>query len=366
VSDPLSIDVTVPLDRFTLSIAWKTSNRFLGLFGPSGSGKTTLLETLAGVRHGARGVVRIHGRTWLDTGAGIDWPPERRGVGYVPQEALLFPHRNVLGNVLSGRRRASRTASPPPERVLQVLELGDLAGRDVATLSGGERRRVALGRALCSGPGLLLLDEPLAALDRPLRRRILEYLMLVREEFALPTLYVSHDATEIRVLCDEVAVLSSGRLIDCGRPDDLFARPTILPLTRTDGFENVLRGRVTDLTQGAAIVEIEPGLRLVVPEDGLVRGREATIGLRADDLILSIERPAGLSAQNILPAVIREIREPGENDRQMMVVLEIGQSRSGPVLVAITRQAFLQLDLRPGRAVHLIAKAQACRLLAAG
>src|SRR5437899_8925254 len=165
------LDLTVPLDRFTLSIAWETSERFLGIFGPSGAGKTTILEAIAGLRRTARGVIRLDGRTCLDSERGIDLPPELRGVGYVPQDGLLFPHRDVFGNLLAGWRRAVQAAAPlgseprrrlAPERVLEVLELASLARRPIATLSGGEQRRVALGRALCSGPDLLLLDEPLA------------------------------------------------------------------------------------------------------------------------------------------------------------------------------------------------------------
>jgi len=221
------LDITLSLDRFTLSVRWETVENSLGIFGPSGAGKTTILESVAGLRKAARGVIRVNGQSWLDSARGLCLPPERRGVGYVPQDALLFPHRNVMENLLSGRRRAERAAkkSVAPDRVLEVLELTDLGRRDVVSLSGGERQRVALGRALCSGPDLLLLDEPLANLDLPLRRRILPYLFKVREEFAIPTLYVSHDATEIKTLSREVLVLDAGKVRAHGHPDEVLTDP---------------------------------------------------------------------------------------------------------------------------------------------
>ena len=304
-------DITLPLDRFTLSIRWETVESSLGIFGPSGAGKTTILESVAGLRTTTRGLIRVNGETWLDSSRGLCLPPERRGVGYVPQDALLFPHRNVMENLRSGRRRAERSARKVValDRVLEVLELRDLAGRDVVSLSGGERQRVALGRALCSGPDLLLLDEPLANLDLPLRRRILPYLFRVREEFALPTLYVSHDATEIKTLSREVMVLDAGKVKAQGRPDEVFTDPSIFPMTRTEGFENVLHGRVTETSESTATVELEPGLRIAIAARDLVVGHEAVLAVRAEDLILATQSPSGLSAQNALSGEIRESAE---------------------------------------------------------
>ena len=221
MSPGLAVSVAVPLDRSDLKVDWETGETSLGVFGHSGAGKTTFLETLAGLRKSARGRIGMNGGTWLDSSRGVCLPPERRGVGYVPQEMLLFPHRDVLGNLLSGARRRRKAAGKGPslERVLEVLELSGLQDREVAALSGGERRRVALGRALCSGPELLLLDEPLSGLDDPLRGRILTYLLRAQEEFSVPTITVSHDATEITLLSREVAVLEAGRVVALGRPE---------------------------------------------------------------------------------------------------------------------------------------------------
>jgi molybdate transport system ATP-binding protein len=367
MSHAIFLDITVPLDRFTLSVTWETGRTCLGIFGHSGAGKTTLLEAVAGLRKEARGIIRVDGRTWIDSSRGIRLPPERRGVGYVPQDSLLFPHLDVLGNLLAGLRRASRRSGRGTintEKVFEVLELGDLRRARIAALSGGERQRVALGRALCSAPDLLLLDEPLAGLDAPLRRRILPYLLRVAEEFAIPTIHVSHDASEIRMLCQEVLVLVSGRAVARGRPDEVLTRPEILPVAWADGFENLLLGRVAGLGDGAATIEPEPGLILTVPAEGLAVGQTATIGVRAADLILSLRPPSGLSAQNVLPGSIRAIHDTIEEGGRVIVMVDVGR-QPFRMVVAVTRQACQQLSLRPGTSVFLIAKAQACRVLAA-
>src|SRR5258705_1158703 len=294
----LLLDITLPLDRFSLAVQWETSGTALGIFGPSGAGKTSILESIAGLRRGARGRIRIGGETWLDSSRGIILPPERRGVGYVPQDALLFPHRDVLGNVLSGSRRARRPGSPrvDPERVLEVLELGDLRHRDVASLSGGEKQRVALGRALCSGPALLLLDQPLGSLDQPLRRRILPYLLRIQREFGVPTIYVSHETTEITLLSREVLVLAAGRVEARGRPDEIFIERSIFPMARAGGFENLLAGRVVESTGAVATLELAPGTRVSVAAPDLEAGSEVIVAARAEDLILAVHPPTGLSA----------------------------------------------------------------------
>jgi len=368
VTPVLEIELGSTTGRFSLELSWSTEATALGVFGPSGAGKTTLLEAIAGLRRDVRGRIAVRGTIWLDSARGLCLPPERRGVGYVPQDARLFPHRDVMGNILAGRRRAGSAARTlPPERVVEVLELQGLTGADVGSLSGGERQRVALARALCSGPDLLLLDEPLAGLDLPLRRRILPHLVKVQREFGIPTLHVAHEATEIKALCREALVIAAGREVARGLPETLFTSPAVMPMAWEDGFENVLRGRVNGTRDGLATVDLGRGVTLVVPRGGLKPGDEALLAVRADELIVAAERPAGLSAQNVLAGTVRELRGTGPDsgpDRLLLVFVDLA-SNGAPLVAAVTAESGRRLGLAIGCAVHLICKAQSCHLLAA-
>ena len=211
------------LAHFTLEVDATLTGRVTAIFGASGSGKTSLLEIIAGLRHPAGGAVRIDGGVLTDVAAREFVRPERRAVGYVPQEGALFPHLSVRQNLQYGWHPSRQhVAGLSFEHVTDVLEITDLADRRIQTLSGGEKQRVALGRGLLASPRLLLLDEPLAGLDEPLRDRLLPYLARVRDEFAIPMLYVTHAADEVMALCDDVLVLSQGKVEQRGRPSELF------------------------------------------------------------------------------------------------------------------------------------------------
>jgi molybdate transport system ATP-binding protein len=205
----IALDVTLRQGAFTLAASVKIDSRAAALFGPSGAGKTTILDTIAGLRTPDQGSIAIDERVLFSSGARVNIPPHARRIGYVPQDVALFPHMNVRRNLLYGRHSG---APPDLDRVLSILEIAPLVDRRVTDLSGGERQRVALGRALMSGPSLLLLDEPLAAVDVPLRRRILPYLQRVRDELRIPIVYVSHDREEVEALADTVIHLDNGRV----------------------------------------------------------------------------------------------------------------------------------------------------------
>ena len=206
----IALDIELVQGTFTLQAAETLAARVAALFGPSGSGKTTTLDAIAGLRTPARGRIVIDDRVLFSSEARINVPPHQRHVGYVPQDVALFPHMNVRRNLLYGRHPG---VSPDLARVVSMLEIDKLVERRVTELSGGERQRVALGRALMSGPSLLLLDEPLAAVDVPLRRRILPYLLRVRDDLKIPIVYVSHDREEIGELAEVVVKLEAGRVV---------------------------------------------------------------------------------------------------------------------------------------------------------
>jgi molybdate transport system ATP-binding protein len=205
----IALDFSLVQGTFVLEMHEQLEGGITALFGPSGSGKTTTLEAIAGLRRPASGSIRVGDRVLFDARRAVDLPPHQRHVGYVPQDPALFPHMNVRRNVLYGRRPGQRLELTT---VVRMLEVEDLLDRRVPDLSGGERQRIALARALMSAPDLLLLDEPLAAVDVERRRRILPYLLRVRDELGVPVIYVSHDRMEVDQLADRVVMLDAGRV----------------------------------------------------------------------------------------------------------------------------------------------------------
>lgn len=213
-------DVALSTGDFSLEVDLTITARVTALFGRSGAGKTTLLEVLAGLRSLSRGDIVFDGEPLTKNGVHII-PSRHRRMGYVPQESLLFPHLSVRGNIEFGLRRETGDATEL-RHVVETLEIASLLERDVTTLSGGEKRRVALARALVTSPALLLLDEPLAGLERPLQEKLLTYLRRVRDEFAVPMIYVTHVAEEVVELAEGAVVLERGRVAREGAPDTIF------------------------------------------------------------------------------------------------------------------------------------------------
>ena len=217
----ITLDLTLRQQRFTLAVQESSSVEVLGLFGPSGSGKTTLLEAIAGLRQPERGEIRIADRVLYSSDAKIDLPARERLIGYVPQDALLFPHLNVSGNVRYGARVANGRGSTF-DSLVEILELHALLERRVQHLSGGEKQRVAIARALMIQPTMLLLDEPLAAVDRERRDRLLPYLLRIRKELHVPLIYVTHDAAELRAIADRVLRMEAGKVVASGPPGEVL------------------------------------------------------------------------------------------------------------------------------------------------
>ena len=362
--DTLKVDVQLPLDRFELNLSFSTQHRVTGVFGVSGSGKTTLLEVIAGIRTNARGQIQHGDEVWLDTGQKLRRRPEHRNIGYVPQDGLLFPNLTVRDNLLSGRDRAQQKGLSIADvfaTVVDILELGPLLDRPVTMLSGGERQRVALGRAICSGPSLMLLDEPLASLDMSLRRRLLPFLRRLNEEFEIPSILVSHDPIEVQALCGDLIVLHEGKVIARGEPSEVLTETTVYSVAEGDGFENVLPAIVLESHQCMSrvrLLETEPAIEFMVGNSDGPPMQQLHLGLPARDIMIAIARPEGLSARNILPAEILAIRDVGTTE---LVTVRLGPG-APKLSVEVTATTIDNLDLEVGRRVFLVFKATSCRL----
>lgn len=216
-------NLMLPLQRITLNVDAELSGRITGIFGPSGSGKTSLLEAVAGIRKPVSAFIEAEGHVLTDTSRRFHVPIERRAVGYVPQDLALFPHLSVKQNLMFGlREHQQRNDFINLAHIVNVLEIQPLLNRGTSRLSGGEKQRVAFARAILASPRLLLMDEPLASLDRNLKEKMIEYLLRLRDAFLIPMLYVSHDPDEVASLCDEVVILEEGRIIKRGTPQTVF------------------------------------------------------------------------------------------------------------------------------------------------
>jgi molybdate transport system ATP-binding protein len=319
------------------------------LFGPSGSGKTTLLRCVAGLER-ARGQLRFAGQDWQDDARRIFLPTWRRPLGYVTQEAGLFPHLDVQGNLDYASRRARRgDGAASLDAAVGLLGIGHLLRRPTAELSGGERQRVAIARALATQPRLLLLDEPLASLDPARRREVLPWLEQLRDELALPMLYVTHSADEMAWLADTLVLLEQGRVRACGEPVPTLARLD-LPLAHEDDAAVLLHGRIAERDTRWQLARIDfDGGSLWLRDDGLAAGRAVRLRVLARDVSLATEAsPPGIaSIQNVLPCTVRALG-PAAHPSQVLVQVACG----GSVLVArITARAADALRLAPGQAV---------------
>jgi molybdate transport system ATP-binding protein len=349
----------IPLANFELNIDVTFDARVTSIFGPSGAGKTTLLDAIAGLRPILDGEIQIDDRTLFSSARGINLPPQQRGIGYVPQEGALFPHLSVRRNILFAAERDTYVVKPIQiEHVLNVLEIGHLLNRPVATLSGGEAQRVALARAILSRPRLLLLDEPLAALDVALKERILPYLGRVRDEFSIPMIYVTHNLTEVLTLADWVLMIQQGKLVAQGIPKEALKSVRAIAQLGDEQFENVFTATVveSDSQAGRTTVRLPSGADLFIPYLSQPAGRVIQVHVSADDILLATERPIGISAGNVLAGIIRGIDAlKGE----ALVTVSAGEE----FIVRLTGAAVVRLGLRLDMPVFLIIKTRSFRVL---
>ncbi len=348
----MSIEVALrhSFGAFTLDVAFKIERPGVtALFGPSGAGKTSVINAIAGLLRPREGRIAIDGHAVLDTEAGVFVPPQRRRAGYVFQDARLFPHMSVAENLRFGWRRSpNRIGEDGVARIVDLLGLGHLGERAPKALSGGEKSRVALGRALLSAPDILLLDEPLAALDAARRSEILPYLGRLRDETKLPMIYVSHAVDEVARLADEIVVIRNGRVEAQGSVFDL--------LTKIDGSIPTL-GAVLDARvetrrpgEGLSVLAFDGG-QLIVSQIARRMGSRVRVRIRAEDILLAREEPRAISANNVLPATVSALRA-GEG-AQTDVQIACG---STTLVARITQASAARLAIAPGVPVFAIIK----------
>ncbi|HEV3176608.1 MAG TPA: molybdenum ABC transporter ATP-binding protein [Stellaceae bacterium] len=357
----IEVDVQKRLGAFELAAQFTApSTGITALFGRSGAGKTTLVNALAGLIRPDRGRIAIDDEILFSAADGIDRPPERRRLGYVFQEGRLFPHYSVRGNLGYGMPRGQpRDPTLSFEAVVELLRLEPLLRRRPHDLSGGEKQRAAIGRALLADPRLLLMDEPLASLDLAHRAEILPFIEELRDRLHIPIVYVSHAMEEVVRLADTLVLMSEGRVAAVGTVEDLTSRLDLRPLTGRFEAGAVIRASVagSDLVFGLTELSF-PGGRLRVPHLGLPLGTPVRARIRARDVALALEHPQGLSILNVFAGRVVEIA--ADQGPMVDVRVDIGKPDRPVVLWArITRRSTHDLRLEVGKSLHALVKSVA-------
>ena len=360
----IEIDVGLTRANFALSVDFTAGSGITALFGESGAGKSTVLHLVAGLLRPDRGRIAVNGTVFTDTEASIFLPPHKRRIGYVFQDALLFPHLNVRQNLLYGRWFIR--AEPDGitlDQVSDLLGIGHLLDRRPPTLSGGERQRVAIGRALLASPRVLLMDEPLAALDIDRKREIIPYIQKLRDELKLPILYVSHAIEEVARLADRVILMSDGKVKSDGPPqqvlspkagpgDDRFARISILT-TRNPSYD--AKYQLTQVSHPSGRITLAG--RIIPGEDPI------RVVIRATDVTIALSKPRELSIRTALRGKVSALSEPSG----AVVMIEIALTGGELLAAAVTRKAVDELGLGEGDQVYCLIKSVSIddRLMAA-
>jgi molybdate transport system ATP-binding protein len=334
-----------PLDRFSVTV----------LFGPSGSGKTTLLRCLAGLEQPDVGYIRVGENVWFDAATRRHLPPQKRGIGFVFQDYALFPHYTVFQNIAFGLRRLTNVEQRRRvEELLALLELEGLADRYPAQLSGGQQQRVALARALAPRPLLLLLDEPLSALDGPTREVLRRKLRRWLASQGIPAVLVTHDWLEASTLGEQVLVLDAGQVLQQGPIEEVFSRPVSTQVANIVGVETVVAGEVLHLADGLAQVAVGSATLMAVAP--AMENRQVYVCIRAEEVMLLPAPPAITSARNRLLGQVVALEPEGALVR---VVLDVGFR----LVALVTRQACEELHLAVGCTAWAVIKAPAVHLV---
>lgn len=350
----LDLSVIRQQGAFRVEVALAAGAGVTALFGPSGSGKTSVINMVAGLTRPDQGRIVVDGKVLFDSQARVDVAPERRRLGYVFQDGRLFPHLSVRSNLTFGRDR-----TPQAERrvdfdaVVEVLGIDHLLDRRPALLSGGEKQRVAIGRALLASPRILLMDEPLAALDANRKAEVLPFIGALSRRFGIPILYVSHSMDEVLALADTLVLMDQGRAAAIGPTEDLLSRPELRPLTGRWDAGAVVRATVAGHDPQTGITRLDfAGGTLQMARNHLPVGAAVRLRIHASDVALALDPPGRVSVRNILAARVVSVSDA---EGQMVdVILDCGGTR---LWAQISRHAQTELALAPGLLVHAMIKA---------
>jgi molybdate transport system ATP-binding protein len=348
--------------EFVLDVAFEAASGFTILFGASGAGKTTLLDCVAGLVKPDAGRIFAAGRILFDSPSGIDIPTAKRRAGYVFQDLALFPHMSVTQNIAYGLDRLTHPdRAAKVSSILQSFRISHLSERKAREISGGERQRVALARTLVTDPEVLLLDEPLAALDAPTKAHIIEDLREWNRSHGIPILYVTHSREEVFALGERVIVLDAGRIVAHGTPHEVVSAPLQETVAQLIGFENIFDAVVEAVRpeRGTMTCSIAGDGGPLVLETPLVRGGVGTafrVGIRAGDILLATAPPVGLSARNLIPGRIKSLEQ-----RDVIVSAQV--KCRVEMEVHLTLAARDSLELAAGREVWLVIKTHSCHLM---
>ncbi len=340
----LDASLEVPVEGFTV------------LFGPSGCGKTTLLRCLSGLERCPDGFLQIGDTVWQDESRGIFLPVPKRPVGYVFQEARLFNHLSVDGNLNYALKRSSgKNASSRFDQVVNILDLGPLLKNRAHQLSGGEKQRVAVARALLTEPGLLLMDEPLAALDAKRKQEILPYFQRVQEELGIPVFYVTHSISEVLQLVDTLVLMEQGRVTQTGPLDEVFSHVESMPGSSALPIGGILETQVIRQDEDYHLTVLQfKEQTLYVPRQNVKQGSRLRVNIHAGDVALAVSPVQHqTSVLNVLPAVIKKVVQNEEDPYMAKVLLDVG----APLWATITRKSLANLKLKEGQKVFAHIKA---------
>jgi molybdate transport system ATP-binding protein len=354
----LEVDISCKKDGFVLEAALVLRGAATGIYGPSGSGKTTFLNLLAGLEKADTGKIIMNGKTVFDSQKGINLPSYKRHIGYVFQDNQLFPHLTVKKNLLYGYNLLTEEQRHfTPGHIIKLFDIASLLERYPENLSGGEKQRVALGRAILTSPQILLFDEPLSSLDEDLKSQIIPFFRKIIDEIRIPLIYVSHSINEILCLTDHLVILEKGKIIASGPFQQIIKKSNVFKLTKSSGFENIIRGKIlkNNLSEEISLVEINHH-KLNLPISKNNEGDNVIFSIRPQDIAIAVAPVQGISILNQVKGIIVDIKTI---ESYALIQIDIGIN----ILSEISIKSLNSLVLKKGDIIYCLIKASSFKYL---